>query len=99
MSQSGANVKVVAVVPLVGDIVNHAAGAPDGGFTYAVAVTVPVLVDELTLFVAVVVLLGHIHYSIDVLSAFFITYGIFHICKFLFKREWKFFSETQNEVL
>ena len=36
---------------------------------------------------AIVVLLGHIHYSIDVLSAYFITYTIFDICKFLFKRE------------
>ena len=41
---------------------------------------------------AIVVLLGHIHYSIDVLSAFFISYGILDVCKFLFKREWKIFN-------
>ncbi len=42
---------------------------------------------------AIVVILGHIHYSIDVLSAFFITYGIFHICRFLFKKEWELFLQ------
>jgi hypothetical protein len=40
---------------------------------------------------AIVVLLGHIHYSIDVLSAYFITYSIFQICKFLFKSDWRLF--------
>lgn len=32
-------------------------------------------------------LLGHLHYTIDVLSAFFITYTIFHIAEKLFKKE------------
>ena len=42
---------------------------------------------------AIVVLLGHIHYSIDVFSAYFITYSIFQICKFLFKKEWEIFLQ------
>lgn len=44
-----------------------------------------------SIFFATIVLLGHIHYSIDVASAFFITYGIFHIAQWLFPREWKLF--------
>lgn len=39
----------------------------------------------------VAVLLGHLHYSIDVFSAFFITYGIVHIAKWLFPKEYKLF--------
>lgn len=42
---------------------------------------------------AVVVLLGHLHYSIDVLAAYFITYTIFQICKWMFPKDWKFFQQ------
>lgn len=39
----------------------------------------------------VVVLLAHLHYTIDVLSAFFISYGIFHIARNLFKKDLEMF--------
>ena len=35
------------------------------------------------------VLLGHLHYSIDVFSAPFIAFGIFHLAKRLFARDYK----------
>ena len=35
-------------------------------------------------FFSVIVLLGHLHYTIDVLAAYFITYGIYHIALWLF---------------
>lgn len=38
-------------------------------------------------------LLGHLHYSIDVFSAFFITYGIYHIAVRLFKKDYIFFQQ------
>jgi len=41
----------------------------------------------LSLIFGIIVLLGHLHYSIDVLSAFFITYGIYHIALFIFKKD------------
>ncbi|HEY1041460.1 MAG TPA: phosphatase PAP2-related protein [Candidatus Paceibacterota bacterium] len=41
---------------------------------------------------AVLVLLGHLHYSIDVLGAFFITYTIYHLSEVLFKKDKKMFD-------
>ncbi len=35
------------------------------------------------------VLLGHLHYTIDVFSAFFITYGIFHIAQKFFREDYQ----------
>jgi len=36
-------------------------------------------------------LLGHYHYSIDVFAAFFITYSIFHIARWLFAKDYELF--------
>ncbi len=48
-----------------------------------------------SLVLGVVVLLGHLHYSIDVFSAFFITYGIYHIGQYIFKKD---FQQLQHCV-
>ena len=43
-------------------------------------------------FFATVVLLGHLHYTIDVVSAYFITYGIYHIAERLFPKDRRLFN-------
>ncbi len=45
-----------------------------------------------SVFFGIIVLMGHLHYSIDVLSAFFITYTIYHISKWLFKNDFTMFE-------
>lgn len=44
------------------------------------------------------VLLAHVHYSIDVLAAFFITYTIYHIAGWLFKKDKKIFENGLVKV-
>ena len=49
---------------------------------------------------AVTVLLAHLHYTIDVMSAFFITYSIFHICEYFFKKDRRlFFTGNIGDVI
>lgn len=48
-----------------------------------------------SVFFGIVVLMGHIHYTIDVLSAFFITYGIYHIALKFFPKERALFLSEQ----
>lgn len=45
-----------------------------------------------SIFFGIIVLMGHLHYSIDVLSAFFITYTIYNLSKWLFKNDFAFFE-------
>jgi hypothetical protein len=57
-----------------------------------------------TFFFGATVLLGHLHYSIDVFSAFFITYGIFHIARTFFAKDYSIhikeeISLAKKEVL
>jgi PAP2 superfamily C-terminal len=50
----------------------------------------------LTAFFGSVVLLGHYHYSIDVLAALFITHGIFQVSCWLFARDYTLFRSSEN---
>jgi PAP2 superfamily C-terminal len=42
----------------------------------------------------ITVLLGHLHYSIDVFSALFISYGIYHISKHLFASDYRRLNQS-----
>lgn len=48
--------------------------------------TLRILFLAWSVFFGTVVLLGHLHYSIDVFAAFFITFAIYHLAMFLFPR-------------
>lgn len=48
-----------------------------------------------SIFFAIVVLLGHLHYSIDVMSAFFITYTIYHMAREIFPDDLRRFQEEE----
>ena len=50
----------------------------------------------LTVFFGSIVLLGHYHYSIDVLAALFITHGVFQISCWLFGRDYALFRSSEN---
>lgn len=53
----------------------------------------------LSVFFGVIVLLGHLHYSIDVLAAFFITYTIHDICIYIFAEDRRYFEECFNKKI
>jgi hypothetical protein len=49
----------------------------------------------MSVFFACVVLLGHLHYSIDVAAAFFITYTIYDLAVWLFPRDYTLFHSSR----
>ena len=51
-----------------------------------------------TLFFGTIVLLGHYHYSIDVLAALFITHGIFQLACWLFPRDYTLFRSSDEQI-
>jgi hypothetical protein len=53
----------------------------------------------LTAFFGSIVLLGHYHYSIDVLAALFITHGVFQISCWLFGRDYALFRSSESQTV
>lgn len=51
-----------------------------------------------SMFFGTVVLLGHLHYSIDVFAAFFISYTIFHIARKIFNKDYVIFKEAPEMI-
>lgn len=51
-----------------------------------------------SIFFGVVVLLGHLHYSIDVLAAFFITYSIYRLAEVFFPKDKKMFKSGFDQL-
>ncbi len=54
--------------------------------------TLRVLFIVIAIIFGIVVLMGHLHYTIDVLSAFFITYAIYRLAEIFFKEDKKTFT-------
>ncbi|MDP2655307.1 MAG: phosphatase PAP2-related protein [bacterium] len=54
---------------------------------------------SLSFIFAVAVLLAHIHYSIDVLAAPFMAYGIFKIAQYLFPRDYELINRAVDNTL
>ncbi len=50
-----------------------------------------------TAFFGAIVLLGHYHYSIDVLAALFITHGVFQIACWLFRQDFALFRSSEQQ--
>jgi hypothetical protein len=46
----------------------------------------------------VIVLLSHLHYTIDVFAAFFITYSIYHLSTKLFAKDYSFFTAADHSI-
>ena len=52
----------------------------------------------ISLFLSFVVLAMHLHYSIDVVAAFFFTYGIYKITAYLFKKDYELYLTSPSST-